>query len=240
MSETMEQREQSELRAVMPEMPFQVREAINALRGNILMSGYKIQTIAVTSALMHEGKSNTAFRLAKSLAALEKKVIYVDCDIRNSEMLKRFRIRGEMPGLSEFLCGQISLKPAICQTDDPYFDMIFAGSYAPNPSELISGKIFSQMLEWLKRSYDYVILDTAPVNAVIDGVIVAKQCDGTILVVENGVTDRKQLIKAKTQLDYTGVKVLGVVLNKVKVKKGHYGKYGYGYGYGYGEENEKK
>lgn len=226
-------------------LPFRVKEAINVLRGNIQMSGYQLKTIAVTSALKHEGKSSTAFRLAKSLASLNKKTLYLDCDIRNSTTLSRYHVQQKVLGVSEFLCGRAGIHDVIYGTDDEYLDVLFSGVVAPNPSELFSGSLFQKLLEYLKLKYEYVIVDTPPVNPVIDGVLIAKQCDGTILVIEGGVTERAQVIHAKQQLEYAGVKILGVVLNKVGNGAGRYGygygRYGYGYGdYGYGEESDKK
>ena len=93
-----------------------------------------------------------------------------------------------------------------------------------------------------RHNYEYVILDTPPVNLVVDGLLVAKQCDGTILVVESGNTERAQAEKAKQQLLYAGIKILGVVLNKAGAEGGRYG-YGYGYGhygYGYGHYGSEK
>lgn len=231
------------VRPKIPELRFNVREAINALRGNIQLSGYNVKVVAVTSALAHEGKSSTAFRLAKSLAGLNKRTLYMDCDIRNSMVKERYKITSRTVGLSEFLCGKIGINGIVYRTEDPWMDIIFTGAVAPNPSELLSGPLFEQLLTQLKRHYEYVVVDTPPVNLVIDGALVAKQCDGTVLVVESGVTERAQVIRAKQQLEFAGVKLLGVVLNKVETRKGAYGrKYGYGYGseYGYGEDKKSK
>lgn len=224
----------------MEELPFQAREAINVLRGNIQLSGFELKTIAVTSAMPNEGKSSTAFRLAKSMAGLGVKTIYLDCDIRNSEVMRRYNIQENLMGLSEFLCGQVVMNDIVCHTDDPNMDMIFTGAVAPNPSELLSGPMFTHLLEALKKNYEYVIVDTPPVNPVIDGALIAKKCDGTVLVVECGQSEKVQVVRAKNQLEYAGVRILGVVLNKVGKSKNGYG-YGYGYGYGgYGETATKK
>lgn len=221
-------------------LPFQAREAINVLRGNIQLSGYDVKTIAVTSALKHEGKSSTAFRLAKSLAGLEKKTLYLDCDIRNSTTLSRYGVQQKVVGLSEFLCGRAAIQDVLYRTDDEYMDIFFAGAVAPNPSELFSGVLFEKLLGYLRLKYDYIIVDTPPVNPVIDGVLIAKQCDGTILVIDSGSSERAQVVHAKQQLEYAGIKILGAVLNKVGGGNGKYGygRYGYGYGYGYGNEAE--
>ena len=214
-------------------LPFLANEAINNLRGNIQLSGYGIKAVAVTSSSIHEGKTSLSFRLAKSFAALGKRTVFVDCDIRNSQLMGRYQVHKNGEGLSEFLCGKAYLQDVIYGTDDQYLDIIFTGGIAPNPSELFSSELFRLMLKNLKEVYDYVVMDTPPVNAVIDGVLIANQCDGTVLVVESGVTERASAIHAKQQLEYAGVKILGVVLNKVGAKgRG----YGYGYGYGYGQK----
>lgn len=219
------------------ELPFQVREAINTLRGNIQLSGYDLKVISITSAMENEGKSSIAFQLARSLAALNKTTLYLDCDIRNSKTMSRYQIDQTVNGLSEFLCGRVVLNDILYRTGNQYLDMIFTGAVAPNPSELVSGPVFAWLLEEMKKHYDYVIVDTPPVNPVIDGALISQKCDGTVLVVESGETERVQAIRAKRQLEYAGIKILGVVLNKVDISGKGYGKYGkYGYGkYGYGE-----
>lgn len=218
-------------------LDFHTKEAINILRGNIQMAGYNVKVIAFTSANAHEGKSSLSFRLAKSLAGLNKRVLYLDCDIRNSKTKKRYGIVEKTEGLSEFLCGQLPIEKMIFPTDDPCLDMIFSGKYAPNPSELISGELFHHLMQTLKSSYDYVIVDTPPANLVIDAILVAKECDSTIIVVESGYTDRREVLRLKGILDNAEIKVLGVVLNKIMFSKKHYGYGRYGYKkYGYGRQ----
>ena len=224
----------------MTPLEFRAREAINTLRGNIQMAGYDVSVIGVTSARANEGKSSMAFRLAVSLAALGKRTLYLDCDIRNSKVKKRYHIIEKTVGLSDYLCGKLTLEELIYPTNDADLDMVFSGSFAPNPSELLSGKLFSELIAAVKKQYDYVVVDTPPVNIVIHAAIIAKQCDTTILVVESAGTDRRDAIRAREQLEYAGAKILGVVLNRISPNGtyGAYRKYGYGrygrYGYGYG------
>lgn len=221
------------------ELPFSAREALNVLRGNIQLSGFDLKVIAVTSSLANEGKSTIAFRLAKSFSALKKRTLYLDCDIRNSSTMARYGIQEEVKGLSEFLCGEAVMNEIVYRTDDRYMDMVFTGAVAPNPSELVSSKLFTLLLEEMRKRYDYIIVDTPPVNPVIDGALVAKKCDGAVLVIESGVTERAQALHAKRQLEYGGIKLLGAVLNRVGAEKKGYS-YGYGYGYGYGKEAQGK
>lgn len=230
------------IKPVMSKVPFAVNEAINVLRGNVQLSGNNIRAVAVTSSLAHEGKSSMAFRLAKSMASLEKRVLYLDGDIRNSTTQIRYEIMGDKVGLSEYLCGEASKEKIIYHTDDQWLDMIFTGAKAPNPSALVSGPLFQELMQFLKSIYDYVIVDTPPLNVVIDGLLIAKQCDGTVLVVESGITERAQAEKARRQMEYAGINILGAVVNKVRMNERRYGygygygNYGYGYGYGYGEK----
>lgn len=181
-------------------LPFGVNEAINVLRGNVQLSGNNIKAVAVTSSLAHEGKSSIAFRLAKSMASLEKRVLYLDGDIRNSTTQVSYNILGDKEGLSEYLCGEAAKEKIIYHTDDPWLDMIFTGAKAPNPSALVSGPLFQELMQFLKSVYDYVIVDTPPLNLVIDGLLIAKQCDGAVLVVESGLTERAQAEKARRQM----------------------------------------
>lgn len=245
--------EQSNMRRELPnekvvtpelnDLTFQAREAINVLRGNIQLSGFDLKVIAVTSAQAHEGKSTVAFRLARSFAALKKRTLYLDCDIRNSSTLSRYKIHEEVKGLSEFLCGEAVMNEIVYRTDERYMDMIFTGAVALNSSELISSKLFTLLLEEMRRRYDYIIVDTPPVNPVIDGALISKKCDGTVLVINSGVTERAQAVHAKQQLEYAGIKILGAVLNQVEEDKKGYGYgygYGRGYGYGYGKDSKKK
>lgn len=230
------------IKPVMSKVPFAVNEAINVLRGNVQLSGNNIRAVAITSSLAHEGKSSMAFRLAKSMASLEKRVLYLDGDIRNSNTQIRYGIMGDKVGLSEYLCGEVSKEKIIYHTDDQWLDMIFTGAKAPNPSALVSGPLFQDLMQFLKSIYDYVIVDTPPLNVVIDGLLIAKQCDGTVLVVESGITERAQAEKARRQMEYAGINILGAVVNKVRMNERRYGygygygNYGYGYGYGYGEK----
>lgn len=210
-------------------------EAINMLRGNIQMAGFNHKAVSITSASPNEGKSYIAFHLAQSMAALGKKAIFVDCDIRNSVIEKVYKITDEIPGLSEFLCGLCSLEDVLCSTNIENFHVIFSGKNAPNPSELLSSEMFSKLINLLRTRYDYIILDTPPANAVVDATIVSKQADTTVLVVKSCSTDRRDAVMMKKQLESAGVKLLGVVLNMYDVSSTRYGKYGYGkYGYGYG------
>lgn len=205
-------------------------EAIKTLRTNIQFSGIDIKTIVVTSCYPNEGKSDVTFQLALEIGKMGKKVLVVDADIRKSSYVSRYQIKERISGLSQYLSGQRREADIIYRTNFEGVDMIFAGPTAPNPSELLEQESFSQLLGSLREKYDYVLIDTPPVGSMIDAAIAAKQCDGAILVIESETVSRRAALKAKEQLEMTGCRLLGAVLNKVDVRKDkYYSKYSYYY-----------
>ena len=206
-------------------------EAIKTLRTNLLFMGKQVQTVMLTSCYPNEGKSDVVFHLAREIGNAGKRVLLVDADIRKSVYVTRYKIRKKVKGLTQYLSGQIEEQMIIYQTNFPNLDMIFAGPVAPNPSELLGERVFGEMLEQLKTKYDYILLDTPPIGNLIDAAVVAQKCDGAILVIESGAVSHKVAKKAKDQLNKSGCRILGAVLNKVDTKKDkyyshYYGKYG--------------
>jgi capsular exopolysaccharide synthesis family protein len=116
-------------------------------------------------------------------------------------------------------------------TQVPRFCIVFSGPPVPNPTEILEKEYFVELIKFARKHFDYVLIDCAPIGATIDAAVVAKYCDGAVIVVAQGHTERRMLLGVKKQLEIAGVHILGVVLNKVKVDKGHYGKY-YGRYYG--------
>jgi capsular exopolysaccharide synthesis family protein len=118
--------------------------------------------------------------------------------------------------------------------------MVFAGTSVPNPTEILEKKYFTKLIEFGREHFDYIIVDCAPIAVAIDAAVVARQCDGAILVISQGVANSRLITSVKKQLEASGVKMLGAVLNKVRVNKKGYG-YGYGsyYGNGYHGVNEE-
>lgn len=205
-------------------------EAIKTLRTNIQFSGTEIKTIVLTSCYPNEGKSDILFQLAREMGKMEKKVLVVDADIRKSSFVSRYQLKEKVNGLSQYLSGQKSLHDVMYTTNFPGVDIIFSGPIAPNTSELLGQKSFAELLHQMRERYDYILVDTPPIGSLIDAAVIAKQCDGAILVVESELVSRKVAAKIKDQIEMSGCKLLGVVLNKVDVKKNkYYTKYNYYY-----------
>lgn len=208
-----------------------------ALANNIQFLGSDNKKILFSSFQENEGKSTVAINVAKALADQGNKVLFLDVDTRKSSTASRFKFRGKIEGLTSYLSGLVNIENVIYETDVQNLNMIPAGQVPPNPTALLQNKHFDIMLVALEQYYDYIIVDSPPVGAVIDAAVVAKKCNGTILVVEYNKTKRKSVIKAKEQLESSGSKFLGVILNKVDTKSLNYGDYGH-YG-SYGNHGKK-
>ena len=214
-------------------MDYRTSEAYRTLRTNVLFCGEEINAIAVTSCTPGEGKSEVSFRLAESLAETDRKILYIDADLRRSVFSKRYQVTQEVKGLSHYLSGQEELGTVVCATNISNLHVILPGPVPPNPSELLGNEHFRQLMEKTHALYDYIIIDTPPLGSVIDAAVIAKECDGAMLVIENDAISYKMAQKVERQLERSGCRILGAVLNKVDVRaKGYYGKYYYSKYYG--------
>ena len=217
---------------VTPMLPtdFLSDEAVKTLRTNLMFCGTDVRVIALTSFAAAEGKTTIAFRTAASLAQAGKRVILVDADLRKSVLFNRLRCRGRATGLSHCLSGMATAGEAITETDIPGFYIMFAGTRVPNSTELLGSKNFETLITALRKNFDYVIIDTAPLGQVIDCAVISPVVDGVLMVVDVTKNSYKLERRVKLQLEKSGAKVLGAVLNKVDAKDrhGYYGKY-YGY-----------
>ena len=195
------------------EQSYTMKESLRALKTNIQFCGDDIRTLLVTSSVPNEGKSTVALDLARSLTESGKRVLFIDSDMRKS-VLYGTQIQGLF--------------------------MIFAGPSVPNPTEILEKKYFQELLNFGKEHFNYIIIDCAPIGAAIDAAVVAKYCDGAIIVIGQGMASARMIQSVKKQLEASGVRILGAVLNKVNNKKsshvsGYYGNY---YGSYYGKSDK--
>ncbi|EJG75809.1 capsular exopolysaccharide family domain protein [Streptococcus pneumoniae 2082170] len=190
------------------------------------MSGDKLKVISVTSVNPGEGKTTTSINIAWSFARAGYKTLLIDGDTRNSVMLGVFKSREKITGLTEFLSGTADLSHGLCDTNIENLFVVQSGSVSPNPTALLQSKNFNDMIETLRKYFDYIIIDTPPIGIVIDAAIITQKCDASILVTATGEANKRDIQKAKQQLKQTGKLFLGVVLNKLDISVNKYGVYG--------------
>ncbi|HEX0801652.1 TPA: polysaccharide biosynthesis tyrosine autokinase CpsD [Streptococcus pneumoniae] len=202
-------------------------EYYNALCTNIQLSGDKLKVISVTSVNPEEGKTTTSVNIARSFARAGYKTLLIDGDTRNSVMSGFFKSREKITGLTEFLSGTADLSHGLCDTNIENLFVVQSGTVSPNPTALLQSKNFNDMIETLRKYFDYIIVDTAPIGIVIDAAIITQKCDASILVTATGEVNKRDVQKAKQQLEQTGKLFLGVVLNKLDISVDKYGVYGF-------------
>lgn len=204
-------------------------EEYRMLRTNIEFSlvDKEKKVIMVTSSMPSEGKSTTTSNLGVTLKQLDKKVIIVDCDQRKPTIHKKFGLSNSI-GLSDYIVKNLNIKDVIKNTIVYGLDVLTAGTIPPNPSELLSSQKMKNCIDELHEIYDYVILDTPPIELVADAQILSRYVDGALLVVASNEVDRNIIVKAKKTLEESKVNIIGVVLNKVELDaKDQYYYYGY-------------
>ena len=196
-----------------------VEEAIRTLRTNIQFCSTDkvIKTICLTSCVPNEGKSMMTMNLAISMASANKKVLYIDADMRKPRQYKDIATKFNA-GLSNYLSGMADCDDVISETNISNLQLILCGPKPPNPAELLGIDRFKELLETLEARYDYVIIDTPPLGSMIDAAIIASRTDGTILLIEHNTIDYNRAMKVKEQLEKASARIIGVVLNKIPKK----------------------
>lgn len=194
-------------------------EAFRKIRTNLqfLSVDDPPRLIVITSSLSSEGKSTTAINIALALAEADHNVVLVDGDLRRPKLAKYLGALGTV-GFSTALSGAAPLNEILQKTKFPGLTVLAAGPIPPNPSELLGSLAAKKVLTDLRRKFDYVIVDSAPLLAVTDSAILAANADGALIVARSGSTKREQLQHAVGALHDVGASLLGAVLNMVLVR----------------------
>jgi succinoglycan biosynthesis transport protein ExoP len=212
-------------------------EAFRQLRTNLqfIRAENPPRVIAVSSALPGEGKTTTSINLAITLSQAGFKVVLVEADLRRPKIATYFPEAKGSEGLSELLSGRVkfssveALKESLLTWGNEGLRVIPSGAIPPNPAELLNSLRMDKVLAALRESFDYVIIDTAPLLPVTDAAVVASKCDGVVLTTRAGVTKTAEFKGAVEAITAVGSTVLGVVLNMIPHQRGT-GDYGYRYG----------
>lgn len=212
-------------------VPFAVVEAYKTIRTNLLflLSQSENKTVAISSSLKGEGKSTTAVNIAIALSQLGGKVMLIDCDLRKATIHKKLKVKNAV-GITSVLASFCPLDEAITSIN-PNLSVLTSGPIPPNAAELLSSKKMDELLERLNKEYDYIIIDTPPINVVSDALVVAAKTNGLIMVVKDNYIDRTDFERALSSIELAGVRVLGAVLNSANEQKSRSYRYRYVYKY---------
>jgi len=216
-----------------------VAEHYRYVRTSLLLAPDKPPKVMVaTSALPQEGKTATTINLAVAFAQLGKKVLIMDADMRRPRIHKVFRIKNTS-GISTFLAGRGRIEEIIYRyPGEPNLHVLTSGPIPPNPMELVVSRGMRELMAVLQKHYDFILIDTPPLMAGADAILLGEQSDGIILVTLGGKTPRKTIEKARDEIAKFNIKMLGVILNKVNVRKHRAGYYSYSYKYGGDDSSE--
>lgn len=212
-------------------------ESLRSMRTAIhfALSSAKNNLIMISGPAPEVGKSFISTNLATILAQSDKRVLIMDADLRRGYLHKYFNLDTQ-PGLTELLNGQQSLETVIRHTEVPGLSVISRGKSPANPSELLSSTQFKALLEKLSEKFDHVIIDTPPVLAVTDGIIISQYTGVNLVIARYAKTQMKELELTLNRFEQAGVKVNGFILNDIQRSAGS----GYGYNYAYAYKANKE
>jgi tyrosine-protein kinase Etk/Wzc len=213
-------------------------EALRSLRTHLQFSLQSSvnNVIAITGISPEVGKSFVASNFAYILADAGKRILLIDADIRRGHLFRYFNLN-RSPGLSEVLTGTLSLQNAIQRLESPNLHILASGAYVGKPSELLMSERFNEIIQQVSKYYDAVVIDTAPILAVTDGVIVAKHAGINFLLIGSGMHHAEEIEFAVKRLYANNIKIQGVIYNNVHTESGAYGYGKYRYRYYYNYEN---
>lgn len=232
----------------LPDLSFDVQEALNQFRINLGFCGDNIKKVMITSSVPNEGKSFISVQLWKMMAEVGVNTLLIDCDLRNSEMRSKIGISypdGSVLGCAHYLAGKARLDDVLYKTNIKNGYMIPCGGTVVNPAMILESKAFNQMLEQVTDVFDFIIIDTPPLSNVADGLNIATKVDGSVLVVRSDDTPRKFVSNSVQLLKRTSTPLLGIVLNRIDTHSNgnrYYNRYykkGYYYYNNYGNSNKK-
>lgn len=218
--------------------PFSVVEAYKNIRVHLLSSLNSIngKTVVISSPYASDGKSTTAVNIAITISHLNKKVLLIDADSRRSTIHKKLKMENET-GCTDVVTGEAQLGEVVKPYNN-YLDILTAGSAVSNPSELFSSSDFDLLLQKARDIYDYIIVDSPPINIVSDALVVAQKCDGLVLVARASVTTYESFKSAVDAAKSLDINIIGTVLNGIDRSYNKYYKYKYNkYSKKYGKYN---
>ena len=221
-----------------PSLKFRVEEAYKSIRTNIMLSVMKkgCKIIVVSSSMANEGKTTTTTNLAISISQADQRVLLIDGDLRKPKVHHYFSIPNA-PGLTNYLgaaansrsAQKVDLFSIIHPTEYKNLSVIASGSIPPNPAEVLGSEMMSEFIKEISQHFDYIIIDTPPINVVSDALPVIRESDGVVMVVRSNSSTHPELQKALDSLKFIDAKILGFVVNYESENRSKHGYYKYNY-----------
>lgn len=187
----------------------------------------------VTSSSPGEGKSFISINLATVMAQTGQKICLVDADVRRGYFNHYFGLKRETVGLSDFLSGDISIEDIVRKDDETGLYYILSGKYPPNPAELLMHDRFKELIDFLDTNFDFSIIDTPPILAVTDPIIIGKYVGMIMLVIRHDLAELGQVRASLRKLEINNLKLTGAILNGDDPKTHGYKYSNYQYHYEY-------
>lgn len=219
---------------------FEIVEAYKTLRANLIfsMAPMSRKVIVISGPEPNTGKSTTSCHIAVMMAQTSKRVLLIDADLRRPKLHRFFRVN-HSGGLTSHLLSGGDWEKCVCKEVAPHLDLMTAGPIPPNPSELLGSQRMSHFLDQVAEQYDYVLIDTSPINVVTDALVLSARTAGTVLVARQNQTGYDELQQAIEGIKKVNGTLLGVVLNDYQPSLSEEKRLA-DRQYGYGEPNEKK
>jgi polysaccharide biosynthesis transport protein len=201
------------------------------------------RVLICTSTAPGEGKTLTSLNMALTLSSTDGRVLLIDCDLRKPTAHGVARV-ARTPGLSDVLAGKVAVPDAVQSIEGSTLQILASGSSVPSPGDLLTTEAMRGLVESQRGAYRWIILDTPPIGAVADALVLSSMADGIVVVAGAEMVSRKAVLNTLHRITDTGARILGVVLNRAQVVKhgyyyghyyGHYGAYGH-----YGETVERR
>ena len=218
--------------SIQPALKFRIEESYKTIRANIMFSIMKkgCKKIVVTSSAPNEGKTTTTVNLAVSISQADQKVLLIDGDLRKPKIHNYFSVPNS-PGLTNYLGDKISGKrntdlfSVIHPTEYENLCVLCSGTIPPNPAELLGSELMAEFLDDVSKDFDYIIIDTPPINVVSDCMPLVRESDGVVVVVRSNHSTHPELQRALSSLEFIDAKIIGFVVNFVESRAGRYGNY---------------
>ena len=221
------EKENNEIQSL-KKVPFAVSEAYKNIRTNLISALVKQdkKTVVISSPNASDGKSTTSINVAISLSQINKKVLLIDADAHRPTIHTKLKMKNN-DGIINVLIGVSTFSEAVQQYNSR-LDILTVGPIPQNAAEIFNDPSFDELLDELNEKYDYIILDTPPVNLISDSLVIAQKVGGIVFVVRSGFTTREMLRRAVASAKQLDINIFGVILNGTDFSKNGYHKKYYG------------